>query len=113
MQHKGEIIEKAVRASGYPISKLAKKLGKSRKWMYLQFENQNVSIDYIIEIGEIIHYDFLEEINELRRYKNVFNNSPLKNKVEDVEYWKDKYLKLLEKHNLLITQKIKDYIKTP
>lgn len=111
MQHKGEIIEKAVRQSGYSITKLSKKLGKSVRWMYYMFESSNVSIDYIIEIGEILHHDFSNEIKELKKYK-VLNEiqalkeseTSYKSKQEELEYWKNKYLVLLEKHNQLLLQ---------
>ena len=48
MQHKGEIVEKAVRDSGMPLTKLSAKMHKSRRWMYNAFENENLSIDYIL-----------------------------------------------------------------
>lgn len=109
MQHKGEIIEKAVRQSGYSITKLAKKLGKSTRWMYYMFESSNVSIDYIIEIGEILHYDFSNEIKELKRYRALHEVQAIKEsettykpEQEESEYWKNKYLALLEKHNQLL-----------
>jgi CRISPR/Cas system-associated exonuclease Cas4 (RecB family) len=117
MQHKGEIVEKAVRQSGYSITKLSKKLGKTARWMYYMFESSNVSIDYILEIGEIIHYDFSDEIKELKKYKagikplEVNKHEPkLKSKQETPEYWKNKYLELLEKYNqvlLKLTEKRK------
>jgi hypothetical protein len=47
VQHKGEIIEKAVRESAIPISTITKKLGKSRRWMYHVFANYNTPIDTI------------------------------------------------------------------
>jgi predicted transcriptional regulator len=109
MQHKGEIIEKAVRQSGYSITKLAKKLRKSARWMYYMFESSNVSIDYILEIGEILHHDFSNDIKELKKYKilneiQVIKESGTiyKSKQEELEYWKNKYLGLLEKHNELL-----------
>lgn len=109
MQHKGEIVEKAVRQSGYSITKLAKKLHKSARWMYYMFESSNVPIDHILEIGEIIHYDFSDEIKELKKYKagikpqEVKEPEPkLKSKQETPEYWKNKYLELLEKHNQVL-----------
>lgn len=112
MQHKGEIIEKAIRQSGYSITKLAKKLGKSARWMYYMFESSNVSIDHILEIGEILHHDFSNEIKELKKYK-VLNEiqaikdseTSYKSKHEELEYWKNKYLALLEKHNQLLLEK--------
>lgn len=63
MQHKGEILEKAIRESGHSITKLAQKMGKSRRWMYQIFDSANVPIDYIIDIGKIIHHDFIIQIN--------------------------------------------------
>lgn len=110
MQHKGEIVEKAVRESGYPITKLAKKLGKSRRWMYHLFENRNVPIDYILEVGAVIHHDFSDSIADLKKYKTAgkqemadYENRYITGN-EQAEYWKTKYLELLEKHNELLTR---------
>ena len=58
MVHRGEIVEQAVRKSGIPIATIAKRLGKSRRWMYLMFENPDVPLEVIKRIGEIIYYDF-------------------------------------------------------
>jgi len=112
MQHKGEIIEKAVRQSGYSITKLAKKLGKSPRWMYYIFESNNVPIDYILQIGEHIHHDFSEEIKELKKYKQSTSRQTIikeptvnySSKQETEEHWKNKYLALLEKHNALLLE---------
>lgn len=107
MQHRGEIIRKAVYSSGYTITEIAKCLGKSRKWMYLMFENSNVSLDILLEIGKIIHYDFTDEIKEFNPSQKVLEKSPLDSKKEDndAEYWKNKYLRLLEEYNDLLKLK--------
>ena len=109
MQHKGEILEKAVRESGMPLTKLTKRLSKSRRWIYNAFENPNVSIDYILEIGKIIHHDFSEDIAELKKYRTMAAFMHLENVSEidsndkqGQDYWKNKYLKLLEKYNQLL-----------
>jgi hypothetical protein len=68
MQHKGAIVEKAVRESGFPISRIAKKLGKTARWMYFLFNNPNAPLHHIVAIGEVIHYDFSEEIHELKKF---------------------------------------------
>ncbi len=109
MQHKGEIIEKAVRSSGYSITKLADSLGRSRRWIYQIFESPNVPIDYILDIGRIIHHDFSDEVRELKVYRiktstDNFQESP-QNSLSDrneVEYWKNKYLTVLENYNELL-----------
>ena len=95
MIHKGEVIEKAVRASGMSISKVAEKMGKSRRWMYLMFENPNVSTDVILELSKVLHHPFNElilqtEVSEPPRA--VYGTE------KDAEFWKQKYYALLEEH---------------
>src|SRR6218665_1665096 len=104
MQHRGEIVKKAVYKSGYPITELAKRLLKSRRWVYLMFENSNVSLDMILQICKIINYDFKDEIKEFSPYQNTTNGSAseYQNDESHVEYWKNKYLKLLEEYNQIL-----------
>jgi transcriptional regulator with XRE-family HTH domain len=102
MQHRGEIIKEAVYKSGFPITELAKRMGKSRRWVYLLFENPIVSIDTILQIGLIIHYDFSDKIETLK--PNVLNDTSLSYFKEEA-YWKNKYLKLLEEYNELLKKK--------
>ena len=100
MIHRGEIIEQAIRQSGISITEVAKRLGKSRQHLYNLFDDPNISLDSILQIGKIIHYDFTKEIAELKSL-----NQAIQNKVtlqENDEYWKDKYLHLLEKYNSLL-----------
>lgn len=112
MQHRGEIVKRAIYSSGLPITKIAQRLGKSRRWMYLMFENRNVDLDVIIDIGKIIHYDFSEEILELKSTSSKSLQEPAdfnhyKLQAEKAQYWKDKYLNLLEEYNALLKSKKK------
>ncbi|WP_343635816.1 hypothetical protein [Fluviicola sp.] len=103
MQHRGEIVERAIRQSGYPISAIAKKLGRSRRWMYLMFDNTQIDLETVMAIGNIIHHDFSDEIKELGSINNhSFEDpeNPYNNQTK--EYWKNKYLKLLEDYNELL-----------
>lgn len=102
MQHRGEIIKEAVYKSGFPITELAKRMGKSRRWVYLLFENPTVSIDTLLQIGTIIHYDFSEEMETL---KPIILNEVATRYTKEEEYWKNKYLKLLEEYNELLKKK--------
>ncbi len=99
VQHIGEIIEKAVRESAIPINTITKRLGKSRRWMYHVFANYNTPIDTVLKIGKVIHYDFSEDIKELSKFKT---NDTDEAHNHSAEYWKDKYLQLLEKYNALL-----------
>lgn len=112
MQHKGEIIEKAVRESGHSITKLAQKMGKSRRWVYQIFDSAVVPIDYIIEIGKIIHHDFSEDIKGIKMYGADIPMGAIledgrftgKSGSQEAEYWKEKYMTLLEKYNDLLSK---------
>lgn len=99
MQHRGEIIKEAVYKSGFPITELAKRMGKSRRWVYLVFENPTVSIDILLQIGKIIHHDFSLEIDTIKPH--VINETPI-NYSKEEDYWKNKYLQLLEEYNKLL-----------
>ncbi len=104
MQHRGEIVRKAVYNSGISITEIAKGIGKSRRWMYLMFENNNVPLDIVIQIGKIIHYDFSTEIKEFTSSQMILRDAPLPYIQEEsaAEYWKNKYLTLLEEYNELL-----------
>lgn len=109
MIHRGEIVEEAVRKSGFPIAELARRMKRSRRHVYNLFENPNVSLDTILEVGKIIHYNFAKEIRELRTYQlqdSVVKLEDVREEylvdTDNVEYWKNKYLLLLEKYNDLL-----------
>jgi hypothetical protein len=104
MLHRGEIIEQTIRESGYSITSIAQKLGKSRRWMYLLFDNPNVSIDLILQIGKIIYHDFSIEFPEIVQpassepeitYERINDN-----------YWREKYFSLLEEYNILLKKEL-------
>lgn len=109
MIHRGETVEKAVRESGYSITKLAKRMGKSRRHIYNVFENPQVPIETVLEIGRIIHYDFSDILPQGGFYISPdSHNISSDNKgaygpnEQSVEYWKNKYLILLEKYNAVL-----------
>ena len=107
MQHRGEIIKEAIYKSGVSITELAKRMGKSRRWMYLMFENNSVSLDIVLKIGRIIYYDFSKDIKEFSHSQKALNELPTAYEKEESnsEYWKNKYLKLLEEYNELLKKK--------
>lgn len=110
MIHRGEIVEQAVRQSGISITNVAKKLGKSRRHLYNLFEEPHVSIDVILQIGKVIHYDFTEVIPEIKKsiHAQEMTDSTSQYETEgSAEYWKDKYLRLLERYNELLEEKRK------
>ena len=103
--HKGQVIEKAVKESSITRTQLAKKLGKSRQWLYNVFESSQVSMDVILEIGKAIHYDFSKDFKQLKNYSVKTNLSVAEE--DNVDYWKQKYILLLEEYNQLLKNKKK------
>ncbi len=94
-KHKGEIIEKIVRKSGYPLAILAKRLYISRNTLYKRFKRKNLPYDFILAVGHVIGYDFSTTFPVL---KNITTN------IEDkIKRAKDRYIRLLERHINLLT----------
>lgn len=110
MKHRGEIIEKAVRDSGISITEIARRLNKSRQWVYNLFENPIVSIEVASEIGKIIHYDFTLEIDPRSKDAHpIISSEDRKEYVKSgsADYWKTKYYTLLEEHMELLKRQSK------
>jgi hypothetical protein len=107
MVHRGEILEKAIKQSGIPVTRIAKAINKSRRWLYNMFEKSDVPLDKLLEIEKVILYDFSSEIPEFRN-KIKDKRTSMKEDEEEVfgagstEFWKDKYLKLLEEYSHLL-----------
>ena len=110
MVHRGEIIKKAVHESGYSITTLAKRMKKSRRWVYYIFEKPNVSLDVVLEIGKILHHDFSSEMKGVSLYathnqekkqfeadRNSYNSID-----EELNHWREQYYTLLEKYKDLL-----------
>ncbi|ACE05703.1 hypothetical protein Aasi_0262 [Candidatus Amoebophilus asiaticus 5a2] len=105
MSHRGQIIEKIIRRSGYSITRLAKKLGISRNTLYNRFENANLGYRFIMEVGNIIHYDFTIDFPEMKEEIELMGDTPIRSfDRETAERWKaeSKYILLLEKYTKLL-----------
>lgn len=114
-KHYGHIIEKTIRRNGYSISELARLTNVNRRSIYNWFSQPNLKPEIIYRIGCALKHDFSEEFPELFSeddFQKVI--SPEKNLTEEPfeieeekssNYWKDKYIHILEEYNRhLITQ---------
>lgn len=110
-QHRGQLVEKAIRESGVPLTTVSVKLGKSRRTLYNYFQQTDLSVEVIDRIGKIIHVDFTD-ILQGSAYKKQLSSVHSKN-AEDpaqeysAEYWKNKYIEVLEQLNSLLYDKMK------
>ena len=95
MVHRGAIVEKAVRRSGYSLTRIAKALEISRTTLCNRFKTPNLSGEFINKVGKLIHYDFTIELPTLKKDADFTENHA----VMQIEA---KYLQLLEKYNHLL-----------
>jgi predicted transcriptional regulator len=101
--HMGQLLEKAIRKKGLNITAIAKAIGVQRRTMYNWFSTKDLNVDIMQRISKVIVYDFgqpesapaivvpniLEVANDLVTIKNE-------------EYWKDKYIDLLERYSSIL-----------
>jgi lambda repressor-like predicted transcriptional regulator len=111
--HHGQIIELVIRREGYSISELARLAKVNRRSVYYWFNQQYIKTELIYQIGIHIKHDFSVEFPHLFKTEDFSQMNPhvaLKAGKDPAaeqyssEYWKDKYLDILEKYNLLLTK---------
>lgn len=97
-QHRGEILEAVVRKSGYSLKVLAQKLGVSRNTIYNKFKEHDLSYEFIVRVGEVIHYDFTYEYPEIK----TTTNTDTPQHVAKLWWLERKYTRLLEQYNQML-----------
>lgn len=107
--HNGEIIELVVRRDKISISELSRKLKVSRKSIYNWFKKENLSIEIINKIGDILNHDFIHELPDKYQELNMELKVVKKENELDLDfnknlenYWKSKYINLLENYTSLL-----------
>jgi hypothetical protein len=116
--HRGQIIEMVIRREGYSISELARLAKVNRRSVYYWFNQQYLKTEIIYQIGVYIKHDFSiefphifkpEDFKQLNTFgsRGIAANSPHEH--VDGEYWKNKYLDILEKYNQLLIKSTEWY----
>lgn len=103
--HRGEIVEKVMRRSGYSLSKLAAELRISRNTLYNRFANAELSYEFISEVGKLIHYDFNIHFPQMQEALGITNQELSQHGEKHLlALWKkeSRYGRLLEKYNKLL-----------
>ena len=101
MEHRGEILEKAVRDKEYSITKLAARIKRSRQHIYNLFARPDINLDEMLKIGKAINHDFKPE---LQIFKVTEPPPRYRNAEDEVRHWKAKYLKVVEENQKLKEQ---------
>jgi transcriptional regulator with XRE-family HTH domain len=104
MEHKGQIVEKIVRKSGYSLTKLAERLGISRNTLYNRFASATLTYHFIMEVGKIIHYNFAICFPEIKQEGDATGEEDKSIALISVE---SKYANLLEKYSKILELLIK------
>ena len=108
--HRGEILQAAVKKSKLKITQVVKKVGISRGTFYNHIEDPNLPFDILEKYGKALAYDFTTEIPEMTKYafeepaEMYGQPSTIEEAIKQRDYWKDKYIALLEKHQRLIEE---------
>lgn len=114
MKHRGEILENAIRQSDFSISIIAKRIGKSRQYIYNLFANPSIHLDVLFEIGKVIGHDFSRDIehpmlgNVNENVQPYYSGQEVEKIKSELDSLKSKYIDLLEKYTLLIAERAKD-----
>lgn len=108
--NKGAVVERIVRTR-IGISELSRLLKVSRTSIYNWFTQDNLNIDIICRIGQAISHDFSREFpDDFDQIERQIMADMISSKTEEQlftnpsQYWINKYIQLLERHNELLGQ---------
>lgn len=106
MMHRGQLVEKIIRKSGFSLTRLSKKLDISRNTLYNRFENPNLGYRFIMEVGNAIHYDFTIDFPNMKAEIEKINDAPIHiidRDTLEILRAESKYIHLLEKYTKLLS----------
>jgi len=104
-KHRGEIVEDAIRRSGYSIKKLSERLGISRNTLYNRFKEADLSYEFIASVSNIIHYNFAVDFPEMEAEHEDTGEKLTRyidRETAELLKLKKKYTDLLERYNKLL-----------
>jgi hypothetical protein len=107
MMHRGQLVEKIVRNSGYSLTKLAERLGISRNTLYNRFGESRLGYRFIMEVGNIIYYDFTIDFPEIKQDPDLLGDNPIPAPVQEdgaASLWRieARHARLLAKYTRLL-----------
>ena len=111
-KHHGKIIERIVRRANMSLSELSKLMGVNRRSMYNWFVLPKVKPEIIFRLGRVLQHDFSQEFPEFfssedfkasQKHLGEPRYDSFVPEATDEEFWKDKYISLLEKMNKTMT----------
>jgi uncharacterized membrane protein YcgQ (UPF0703/DUF1980 family) len=110
---RGQVLATLVEASGKNKEDIAAKAGYSRSSYYKHIENPDLDFHILIAYGKALNHDFREEFPDMPQYLVEDTDAyygrtaeTLEEALQQKEYWKNKYIDLMERYTALIEEKI-------
>jgi len=101
--HMGQLLEKAIRKKGLNITAIARAIGVQRRTMYNWFSTKDLNVDIMQRISKVIVYDFGQpELAPAIVVPDVVEVANDLVTIKNEEYWKDKYIDLLERYSSIL-----------
>lgn len=107
----GQVLERVVRRDRMGISELSRKLNVSRRTIYNWFDQKSLNPEIIWKVGTVIGHDFSIELpetfaknsNYIHEAFDAHTGDQTKGDANSVYFWMNKYIKLLEKYNEILS----------
>jgi len=105
-----------VESKGISVTKLVEKAGFSRSSYYNHINDPGLSIDILLQYGKILGVNFIEFLEEYIEtessdlqyiYQNSSEPETLDESKRQTQFWKNKYLELSEKYQVLLELQLK------
>jgi hypothetical protein len=110
--HRGEALQAAIQQSDLTIKQITSRAKYSRSSYYNHIADPNLPDDVLIRYGKVLKYDFSAEIPGLAKYQFTDEIIPrpqpktFDEAIADRDYWRDKYIALLERYNAVVEGKL-------
>lgn len=105
--HRGQLLEEAVKATRLKKEDVAAKAGYQRTSYYKHIKERDLPYHILTAYGKAIRYDFTELLPEMPKYMieepdEQYSPMNLEEARKQIDYWRDKYIDLLELFNKMI-----------
>lgn len=112
--HMGQLLERVVRKKELNITELAKALGVQRRTMYNWFSSRVLSPEVLQRISRVIVYDF-EQPEQLPTIvaPSIVDLAADFVTIKNEEYWKDRYIDLLERYSQILNSNLSEKLLDP
>jgi len=115
--HRGHLLKELVEANGISITKLVDRVGVSRSSYYNHIEEPELDFDILFDYGKVLNINFTDYFSDLLvletqdpnpKYPEELDPQNFEEALTQYKLLHRKYVQLLERHNLLLEQSLKN-----